>query len=124
MSLPLQYPLKLYTGDSHRFVIRWLTGEAPNNLNPVILDPDNGSVIMTITKNITEGPVLTLQGSVENLAEGQIVIPVTVEQSRSLEVSNYRRQTYLYDIQWTQGEGEVTTLLKGTLVAGSDVTIN
>lgn len=123
MLFPSNKNLNLYSGDSHRFIIKWLTGDCEETF-PVKLTPNSGLVVMTISKKVEDGPVLTLQGSIENLTTGQIVLPITVAQSRSLEVPPYRKQTYTYSIQWIPAPDQPITLVYGNLVVGSDVTIN
>lgn len=115
MSLPLDNPLRLYTGSPQNLILRWLDGG--NDLSPVVLDPNTGSITMTISKNVKESPILTLQGSVHDSTTGSVIIPITLAQVRLLQSPQFQKQHYQYDVQWSQSSEDVTTLLKGSLMA-------
>lgn len=83
------------------------------------LDITGSTVVFSIKKQVDDAtPYFTKTFTISNPTEGEAVLTITATESKSFEIG-----TYVYDIQWTDSNGNVKTVLKGNFTVTYDVTI-
>lgn len=114
-------------GDTTPLLIKWLSSteqiDGAPKLEPI--DLTDGTAVLSIIKNISEGVILEVDGVIADPLTGEIRFPFTKEQTRKLLGTTFNRNVLRYDIEFRQDEttkDNITSLLYGTLTVDGDIT--
>lgn len=105
-----------------RYDTTFVAGDTfPMTLTYVDEDVLGGSAVMHIRARAEETPVITAQGSLGS--NGVIVFELPPEATRSLDSARDGLRKFLYNIQLTNSQGFVQTLLVGELRVMKDLAV-
>lgn len=113
MAFPATYNLSLYSGDTYEFVV------VPKNSDGSEFSLSGYTAAMRIASSRGSGPSFSVSvQTVVNTTLNTITCTVLPGVSGSLNAG----QTYVYDVEVTNGSTKVYTLLTGNVTVTEDVT--
>ena len=96
--------ISMTRGDSESITVRCY--EKTDGGESVFLPIEDGDTVYLTVRPDAEGEIV-LQKVIEDFPDGAAVIPFAAEDTAGLDFGDY-----VYDVQWTRGDGTVTTVIE------------